>query len=255
MNVGAPRGETCRLPPMSAGRDHVLRVLSEFLAEEFAAYPPRHVLDAGCGFDSTRAGFPVPAEFNRARVVGLDISPSALDRNRLLDDRIVGDLETYPLPRKAFDVVVCWDVLEHLPRPYEALQNLVASVRPGGLIVLGLPNVLAVKSLIAKFTPHWFHVWAAETAFGAPRDAAEGGPIPTHLRFSLRPSRLRRFFDDQGLIVEYLALYGHGPLSGVLPRRWMRVAWRITTAVVRVASLGRAESERSEVVAVLRTSW
>ena len=60
-------------------------------------------------------------------MVGLDISPSALDRNRLLDDRIVGDLETYPLPRKAFDVVVCWDVLEHL---------------------------LAVKSLIAKFTPH-----------------------------------------------------------------------------------------------------
>jgi 2-polyprenyl-3-methyl-5-hydroxy-6-metoxy-1,4-benzoquinol methylase len=226
--------------------------MSEFLADEFAAHPPRNVLDAGCGFDSQRAGFPVPTEFKSARVVGLDISASALDRNYLLDDRIVGDVQTYPLPRDTFDVVVCWDVLEHLPRPYEALKNLVASARPGGLIVLGLPNVLAVKSLVAKLTPHRFHVWAAATVFGAPRDAAEGGPIPTHLRFSLRPSRLLRFFDDQGLIVEYVALYGHGPLSRILPRRWMRVAWRLTTGVARVASLGRAESERSEIVAVLR---
>jgi len=247
-----PHGDV-RLPDSDASQDDTLARLSDFLAREFAQHQPRNVLDAGCGFDSARAGFPVPIEFKNACVVGIDISSSALDRNRLLDERIVGDLQTYPLPRNAFDVVVCWDVLEHLPRPYEALENLVASTRPGGLIILGLPNVLAVKSLVAKLTPYSFHVWAAATAFGAPRNPAEGGPIPTHLRLSLRPSRLVRFFEDQGLTVEYLAIYGPGRLSRALPRRWMRIAWRVTTAVAKIVSLGRAESERSEVIAILRT--
>jgi SAM-dependent methyltransferase len=163
----------------------------------------------------------------------------------------VGDLQTYPLPEDEFDVVVCWDVLEHIPHPYEGLRNLVRAVRPGGLLVIGFPNALSLKGLITKFSPHWFHVWAAHRIFRAPREVAEGGPVPTHLRFSLRPTQLLRFASDQRLLVQYVALYGDDPTSSVLADRWMRLAWRITAAAVKLTSFGAVEDRRSEIVAVL----
>lgn len=55
------------------------------------------VLEAGCGARS-------PIDFGaRAHVVGLDIDKGAISRNKKIDEVIVGDLESYPLPTDAFD--------------------------------------------------------------------------------------------------------------------------------------------------------
>ena len=50
-----------------------------------------------------------------ARITGIDISPSQLERNKSLDVSITGDLQSHPLSNEAFDEVVCWNVLEHVP--------------------------------------------------------------------------------------------------------------------------------------------
>jgi ubiquinone/menaquinone biosynthesis C-methylase UbiE len=69
------------------------------------------VLEAGCGARS-------PVDFgDLAHVVGLDIDEAALRKNDKLDEALVGDLETYPLPAETFDVVFCRYVLEHLKDP------------------------------------------------------------------------------------------------------------------------------------------
>jgi SAM-dependent methyltransferase len=227
-----------------------LDVLKEALALECAAHPSLRVLDAGCGFDSGWAGFPVPTEFHQAYVVGLDTSSSALAQNKLLDERLEGDVQSYPLPRNEFDIVVSWDVLEHLPRPYAALRNLVGAVRPGGILIIGLPNVFAMKSLVAKLTPHRFHVWAYSKVLRAPAEITEGGPCLTHLRFSLRPSRLRMLFISQGLMIEYFGLYGGG--SQLIHSRWLRLAWRMSSYVLRILSLGTLGGDETEVVALVR---
>lgn len=49
------------------------------------------------------------------------------------------DLKTGALPRHAFDVAVCFDVLEHVPRPLHILRQLHAGLAPPGLLYLHAP--------------------------------------------------------------------------------------------------------------------
>jgi Methyltransferase domain len=44
----------------------------------------------------------------------------ALDEIHRLIERELGDIESYDLPAEDFDVVVCWNVFEHLPHPERA---------------------------------------------------------------------------------------------------------------------------------------
>jgi len=45
------------------------------------------------------------------------------------------------LPQESFDVVTMWNVLEHLASPIQELQHAWQILRPGGLLVLAIPNV------------------------------------------------------------------------------------------------------------------
>src|SRR5439155_1728066 len=75
-----------------------------------------------------------------------------------VDEKILGDIQTYPLPND-LDAVVCWDVLEHLPEPDRALRNFFQAVKPGGVIVVKSPNTRSLKALVTKLTPLRFHTW------------------------------------------------------------------------------------------------
>ena len=69
------------------------------------------LLEAGCG-SMSHVGIE-----GVEKVVGIDVSEAQLARNTSLHEKIVGNLETYPLPENTFDVIVCWNVLEHIPDP------------------------------------------------------------------------------------------------------------------------------------------
>jgi len=53
-----------------------------------------------------------------------------------------GDATTLPLPYDSFDVVTCQTVLMHLPRPLDALREMLRVLRPGGLLLCVEPNNL-----------------------------------------------------------------------------------------------------------------
>ncbi|MEP6993772.1 MAG: class I SAM-dependent methyltransferase [Acidobacteriota bacterium] len=76
---------------------------------------------------------------------------------------------------RPFDVVVCADVLEHMPRPEELLRRIRGWLRPGGTLLVSLPNVANITvraSLLAGRFPY-----------------AERGILDrTHLRFYTRES-------------------------------------------------------------------
>ena len=59
------------------------------------------------------------------------------------------------LPAHAFDVVVAWHVLEHLPQPREVLSAAVGALRPGGRLIASVPNLDSVQARIGG--PKWFH--------------------------------------------------------------------------------------------------
>jgi SAM-dependent methyltransferase len=175
---------------------------AQVLVDELLAPGGKFVLDAGCG---SLSHLRLDAAERR---VGIDISPLQLERNTGLDERIVGDIETYPFSPGSFDLVIAWFVLEHLERPVEALDNLVAAARPGALIVVGVPNVQSIKGIVTKLTPAWAHVVVVRRVYPYwSREDEDIGPFPTKLRRSISAGRLREYAEQRGLRVCELLTY------------------------------------------------
>lgn len=205
------------------------------------------VLEAGCGLKS---------RIRRGRdwhVVGIDISEEQLERNRDLDEKILGDVQDYVFPPSHFDLVVCWNVLEHLPCPDSALRHFAQALNQGGLIVLAGPNPASTKGLVTKFTPHWFHVWAYRHLLGSKAGKEGRGPFRTYMRWSLTPSSIERYAIANGLSVEYLSLY-----EAAAHRRLRRdhaiigLPVGLLSFIVKRLSGGRRDPILTEYIAVLR---
>ena len=96
---------------------------------------------------------PAAGHFTRAlvaagcRVVGIEVDADAAAAVGHEAERvIVGDLSDPAVVASAidaerFDVVVGGDVLEHLPDPLRVLRACRAALKPGGYVVLSLPNI------------------------------------------------------------------------------------------------------------------
>lgn len=65
-------------------------------------------------------------------LVGLDLGP-----HREVD--VLGDLTRLPFPDAAFDLVVCYHVLEHVPDDGAALAELHRVTQPGGALLVQVP--------------------------------------------------------------------------------------------------------------------
>jgi SAM-dependent methyltransferase len=206
------------------------------------------ILEAGCG-SASRLTFP-PDSY----VTGIDICQEQLDRNEILSEKFLGDIQTYDLPESGFDIIVCWDVLEHLSTPEKALANFARAIKPDGLIILAFPSPRTVKGLITKLTPHWFHIWAYRHIFGHPLAGVGGrAPFETFMRWSLSPRAIRRLASEKGLAVEYFVIYEGYPQRRLRSR--LKVTgpiWWIVKMIPKVLSLGFIDAERTDCLVVLR---
>ena len=50
-----------------------------------------------------------------------------------------GDITELPIPDQTFDVVICTEVLEHVPEPIQAIKELVRVTKTGGTILITCP--------------------------------------------------------------------------------------------------------------------
>lgn len=96
---------------------------------------PCDLLDAGCGTGAWAA---------RARALGhrvraADVDPSACQVADLPVER--ADLsERWPWPDASADVVTSFEVFEHLENPFRAAREAARVLRPGGELLLSVPN-------------------------------------------------------------------------------------------------------------------
>ena len=84
---------------------------------------------------------PAPGPRNAAANAGIELEPLAL--------------ESAEFPNGEADAVVFWHVIEHLDGPGEALARAARWLRPGGRLVVAVPNLDSVQAQIGG--DRWFH--------------------------------------------------------------------------------------------------
>ena len=102
--------------------------------------PVRRILDVGCASGRTSA---FCKSLGVEELVGIEIDPRAAAIARQhLDDVVLGDASTVELsyPDEHFDMIWFTDLLEHLVDPWAALRRFQRWLRPGGRVLVVLPN-------------------------------------------------------------------------------------------------------------------
>ena len=219
--------------------------LQTFLNRELFSRPSLRLLEAGCG-SASYLNFG-----GQVRVVGIDISEKQLARNAMLHEKIAGDIQNYEFPPGSFDAIICWDVLEHLSRPELALRQFAHAIKPAGLIILKLPNVLSLKGLVTKFLPHTLHVLAYRH-FHSKKTAGKNdtAPFKTYLRFCISAGAIRKQGAQLGLQTVYFATEDVEDIRWLQRKRVMHFSYATLKKIVNLLSLGRIGD--SELIIVLK---
>jgi len=137
--------------------------------------PGVKLLDVGAGRSPTLAPEDRP---ENCRYLGLDISGEELEAAGAgaYEATYIHDI-VQPLPElRDLDVVISWQVLEHVSSVPRALANLHAMLRPGGTLVAQTSGSFAVFALAARVIPHRPRVWAMARLLGH----HEEEKFPTH---------------------------------------------------------------------------
>lgn len=108
---------------------------------KFIANKSGRLLDVGCGL-----GYFVKkiSSFPNWQVYGYEISEPAVEfaRNKLgLKNIYGGKVEKSNFPKKYFDIIILWDVIEHIPNPHPLLSYLGSILKDDGLLFMHTPNI------------------------------------------------------------------------------------------------------------------
>jgi SAM-dependent methyltransferase len=157
--------------------------------------PGSTVLDAGSGTGTwilkryiQRAGL----------VIGAD---AVLPRHRQKTDAVVpltADLAALPFRDSLFDVILCYNVIEHLPHPLQVLAEFRRLLVPCGALIVKTPALHAPAIRFSRLAPLGLHRW-----FKISLGGESGDVFPTYYGCNTM-SRLDRGLRAAGLEREVL---------------------------------------------------
>ncbi len=126
---------------------HLLRLV------DFDGYRGRRVLEVGCGAGVDLARFAKGG----ASVVGVDLSPSAIDLARanfeqqgLVGDFRVADGEALPFEDNSFDLVFAHGVVQYTADPQRLVDECRRVLKPGGEAVFQVYNRISWLNALSK---------------------------------------------------------------------------------------------------------
>jgi len=116
------------------------------------------ILDVGCGDGSLGLWL---KQRQHASIHGITFSHEEAQKARTRIDGVeVADLNSSnafeAFKNQAYDCIICSHVLEHLYEPWDVVMRLQELLRPNGLLIIAIPNVLFFKQrlqfLLGRFT-------------------------------------------------------------------------------------------------------
>ena len=144
----------------------------------------------------------------RAHVTVVDIDEEQIRNNSYAQTTILGDIQSYRFAPNSFDLVICYNVIEHVPDVEAALLGFTRALKPNGLILIGAPNPRSLSGVVTKYSPHWFHVWFYRHIRGDKKAGLPGqAPFPTHFHRLVTLPNLDDFAWKHGLQVIYRKEY------------------------------------------------
>lgn len=154
----------------------------------------KQILDIGCGYGWCIINF---LSRNARHITALEHTQDAIQtaQSTIQDQRVsfvISPGTTLPFPNDSFDTIVCWEVLEHIPKGMEETMygEIFRVLKPGGSLYLSTPyNSLRSKIL----DPAWW--------------------VSNHRHYSV--SKLTKFGNISGLTLQ--SIYTRG-------RAWHAVA-------------------------------
>lgn len=161
---------------------------------ELVPFLPEHyskVLEIGCG----EGTFWSLLKNDDLEIWGVEPNPSAAivarrKAHQLYESQFEDCVEG--LPNNYFDLIICNDVIEHMPDHDQFFEQIKKKIKPEGCLIGSIPNVRyyqTLRSLLFKKD------WPYEDAGVLDR---------THLRFFTGKS-LRRTFEEHGFTIESFA--------------------------------------------------
>jgi SAM-dependent methyltransferase len=179
---------------------------------------------------------------DRAETTVVDIDETQLKHNDYATTKILGDIQTYSFPKNSFDLIVCYNVIEHLTAPDQAIRRFCDALAPSGLIVIGAPDPRSFSGFVTRVTPHWFHVWCYRALLRSPNAGKPGyAPFPVVYHPVVEPTALVSFAQGLGLRLVHQHRY-EAPTSRFLKERtrFVGMSVRAVTALLNVfAANGR----------------
>ena len=191
--------------------------------KEVAIFLPRsyqRVLEVGCG----GGGFAENLN-SEAEKWGVELDPfHAKEASKVMDHVLEGPFEKVKdkVPDQSFDLVICNDIIEHMPDHDQFFEDVKKKLKPGGILVGSIPNVRHIKNLYEILIKRdWEYV-------------QEGTLDKTHLRFFTEKSIKRSLKKHQFKIEKF-----HGLVSSEVQISWMRkILKRLIFTLITILSLG-----------------
>jgi 2-polyprenyl-3-methyl-5-hydroxy-6-metoxy-1,4-benzoquinol methylase len=139
--------------------------------------PSGTLLDLGCSTGSFLASL----KGQSWELYGIEMSRSAAGQAEASSGAkvFVGDILEAPLQAEGFDVITCFDVLEHLYEPGRVIKKVSEWLRPGGIFYTLVPNIECWEARL--FQSYWY-----------------GLELPRHL-FHYSPASLKHLGQAVGL--------------------------------------------------------
>jgi len=123
---------------ISERKEYLKRVLSEF--KSIVQNTNIAVLDAGCG-DGVNLKY--LRDLQLSSLYGLEYNPVRVVRAKGCVPAaciVLGDLLNNPFKKESFDIILLNQVLEHISEDLDVLRELHRILKPGGILILGVPN-------------------------------------------------------------------------------------------------------------------
>lgn len=81
----------------------------------------------------------------------------------------VSDILNIPVPDKSFDVILCTEVIEHIPDPISAIKEISRILKPGGTLLITAPLQSGLHQepyhFYGGYTKYWYQKFLKENDF------------------------------------------------------------------------------------------